>query len=178
MASLDEREVDAPPRRRITPARVAITVLIAGLAVMWILAFAGVGKPKRPLQDVAWTERAQTVCESAMTKVDALPKAHTSKTPAARAVVVDQGTDVLATMISDLQRTAPKDPHDGPLLKRWFQEWAKYLGDRRTFSQALRTEGAKARFEVTAEGGTQITVNMDGFATANHMRACSSPDDV
>jgi hypothetical protein len=178
MAGIDEREADTAPRRRITPARVAIAIVIAGLVLMWVLAFAGVGKPKRPLDDVAWTERAQKLCQGVMEDIEALPKAHTSATPAARAVVVDRGSDLLAGMVDELWRTAPKDPHDGPYVRRWIGEWRTYLGDRRDFSAALRTEGAKARFEVTAEGGAQITVNMDGFATANHMSSCSAPDDV
>lgn len=168
-------------RRGWGPARVATALAVACMVALWgyVLYLAiGPGRQDPPdrLDDPTFAVAAQARCQAALDRVAALPTAASAPTPQARAEVIDQATDVFATMVDDLTRLRPGG-EDGRLVGLWLDDWRTYLGDRREHADVLRSGGDR-RFQVTARDSEQITLYVDGFAADNAMPACGSPLDL
>ena len=76
---------------------------VAGIIGLWAYAFffAPSGNPDR-VENEAWLEKADTICSQALDEMDLLPLAKESKTPADRAELIAQGTQVLEKMKASL----------------------------------------------------------------------------
>ena len=74
-------------------------VIVAGLVGLWVYAFffAPSGNPDR-IENGEWIEKAELVCSQALDEISLLPLAKESRTPADRADVIAQGTQVLEKM--------------------------------------------------------------------------------
>lgn len=166
--------------RRVTVARVAGAAVFVAIAAFWIYAFLIAPDDKvDALQDRSFVDRANAICEARYAELDALPPAHSSPTPADRAVVVDQSNEVVANLIADLREAAaPATGRDRELLDMWLADWDAYLQARIDFAEALRTNEDGAFFLVPARHGGQITETMDGFARTNRIMECLVPLDV
>jgi hypothetical protein len=173
--------LDAPPRRRWTPGRVVVALLIAAMVAMWVyvlyLAF-GPGRQPPPdrLSDPAFAVAAQARCEAAHASIDQLPTANQAPDAAAQAEILDEANVIFASMLEDLESLAPAG-EDGELVLAWLDDWQIYLGDRERYAEALRTD-PNARFLVTAKDQDQITEFLDAFSQDNKMTACATPLDV
>jgi hypothetical protein len=172
-------------RRRIRPVTVAIGVVIAAIAVMWIYAwfFAPRGNVDR-FDDPAWSARAEGVCAATRERVDALPSADSFKDiePKAealrqRAGVVDQATALLAAQFTTLQSPGPTDAKAQIGVPLWLADWEGYLQSRREHAERLRS-GLDQPFRVLEEGGAPVTLRMDAFAKTNGFPSCIVPDDI
>ncbi|WP_446921478.1 hypothetical protein, partial [Klebsiella pneumoniae] len=61
------------------------------------------------LEDQAFVEDGEPICEAAVDAVDELPDAREAETPEERAPVVEQANGILATMVDDLRAIAPTE---------------------------------------------------------------------
>lgn len=172
-------ETAEPARLWRTVSRVVVTAIALGIALLWIYAlFANQPVPGR-LDDRAFPLAAEPICKVAHDRIEALPKAQDTKTPAARADVVDQGTTILDGLLGDLRGRLPTtDPARG-MVNEWLNDWSTYVHDRRDYTTRLRAD-SNARFYVTQSDrdGVQITNAVDRFAKVNDMPSCATPDDV
>lgn len=170
---------DASPR--LTPARVVIAVLIAGMVGMWVyvvyLAF-GPGRQDPPdrLDDPTFSIAAEQRCGEALTQIATLQRAVETPDHGERADVVVQANGFIAAMLDDLDALAPSG-EDGELVRAWLADWRTYLNDRSEYATALRSD-PEARLLVSAKDHDQVTEHLDAFAADNHMPACATPLDV
>jgi nitrogen regulatory protein PII-like uncharacterized protein len=174
---LDEPRI----RRRITVGRVLAIMVVVGLVGFWIYAFSPLAPDQKAdgLADDAFVGAANARCKAATQAIDALPAAKDSATPADRAVVVDQGTAIVASMVTELRaQTANATGRDRELLDQWFADWDTYVASRQRYADQLRGNDEGALFTVPARNGGQITETMDGFSRTNSLYDCLVPLDV
>ena len=172
--------VEAEPRRW-TAGRVALLVIVVAMVAMWVyvlyLAF-GPGRQPPPdqLDDPAFGEAAEQVCQAAHDDVTDLPPAVEAESAAERAAIIADANERFAAMVDDLEPLAP-DGEDGEIVMEWIADWRTYLSDREAYAKALTTD-PEARFYVTQKDNAQVTEYIDAFAADNHMAACGTPIDV
>ena len=182
----DADEPEVPDRRRWTPVRLFLTLVVLALVAMWgyvlFLAFVpGRQPPIDRLDDPAFAEAGEARCAEALEVVDTLPVASEADTAADRAEVLAQADAVFADMLDDLDASVDLAPA-GDQRRRateWLADWRTYLGDREAFVEALRTD-PEARLLVSEKAGEgrQITGWIDEFAKANRMPSCITPTDA
>lgn len=158
-----------------------MVVLAAAMVAMWayVLYLAiGPGRQDPPdrLADPRFAPAAEARCGAALDAVAALPAAADAATPEARAAVIEEANAIFATMLDDLAELAPAG-EEGDVVAAWIADWRTYLGDRRDYADALRTD-PEAPFYVSARDNEQVTEYLDAFAADNHMPACATPLDV
>ncbi|HYF45171.1 MAG TPA: hypothetical protein VD926_03105 [Acidimicrobiales bacterium] len=172
--------MDPSPRSRLGLA-FAVLVVVAS-AGMWVYLFF-IADPDVParLEDDAFAEEGQAICESAVARIDELPNARDAESPEDRAPVVEEANGILRGMVEELRAAAPTEGSDGRITRLWLEDWDTYLGDRTAYAEAL-SEGEDAELLVTPrseeEGGGQITETIDHFAQINDMEDCVVPGDV
>ena len=93
-----------------------------------------------------------------------------------RAVVGQQVTDLLTSMVATLRATPPSDP-SGRAVNRWLADYDTYLGDRHR-QLGYWAAGEDPSFAETAVDGKPISLGMDDFADANDMASCDVPRDL
>ena len=183
----DEPEVpEVAERRRWTPARVVLTLVVLAMLAMWVyVLFLAFGPGRQPpidrLDDPAFAEAGEARCAEAVAAVDRLPVASESETAADRAEVLAQADAIFADMLDDLDASVDLAPA-GDQRRRaaeWLADWRTYLGDREAYAEALRTD-PEARLLVSEKPGEgrQITGWIDEFAKANRMPSCVTPTDA
>ncbi len=159
-----------------------MVIMVLGIVLMWVYAFSGnflgVDVPGR-LQDKTFPTAAQPVCQAAVDKVNALPKAFETPDPQKRADVVDQASTYLEDMLAQLRAQVPAAQPQHDIVTQWLADWETYVHDRRDYTKQLRVD-PMARFAVTQSDRdkTQITQGVDHFADVNAMPACMTPDDL
>ncbi len=181
--------LDTPPatRWRPRPVTIVLAVVVAGLAVIWIYAFAFAPKGYRlAVKDDVWIEQAQAICGRYAAQIDELPAASEfvdiePRTEALRqrALVLDDANLLVAEQIDELRSLPGPDNQRGrELVGRWLDDWDLYLADRQQHSVDWQA-GVDDPFAVTADdAGAPITDTMDSFAESNYMPACVVPGDV
>lgn len=172
--------VDIPPRSR--PGLIFAVVVVVGTIGMWAYLFL-IADPDVPdqLEDQAFVETGEPLCEAAVDRIDELPDAREAESPEDRAPVVDEANGILATMVADLRAIAPTEGDDARVVHLWLDDWDSYLADRAEYADAL-ADGEEAELLVTPrpedEGGGQISETIDHFAEINNMEDCSTPLDA
>ncbi len=159
--------------------RATVVVLALSLTAMWVYAFFGDhGVPGR-LENPTFPALAEPVCEATMGRIDQLPRADQTPTADERADVVDQGSDDLDAMLTELQRLVPPGQAETEPVNQWLADWRTYVHDRRDYTTELRVD-PMTRFAVTQSDrdNRQVTGALDRFAAINGMAACSIPDDL
>ena len=174
--------MDAPPRQW-TIGRVALVLVIVGLATMWgyvlYLAFGpGRADPLDRIDDPAFAPAAEARCAAALDAVDDLPQAADAADAAGRADVLERANAIFDDMLDDLTSLVPSDD-DRQYVEAWLTDWRLYFGDRERYVTALRSN-PQARFLVSEKPGEgrHVTGWIDEFAAANRMPSCKAPDDV
>jgi hypothetical protein len=163
-----------------TPYRVLALLLVLAFVAFWVWAFSPWAPSRKAdgLVDTTYATRANAQCRAAKAQLDALPRAHSAATPAARADIVDSSNITVASMIEELRAdTASMVGRDRELLDQWLADWDAYLQSRRDYATELRTE-PDVQFTVPARHGGQITETMDGFSRTNEIFDCLVPLDV
>jgi len=172
-------------RRRFRPTVVIVLVALAALAAMWIyiLFFADTTNPNR-IPDRAWTKQAEATCKSYADRIKALPDATTfadvkpkAEAMRQRAIVGQQATDLLTSMVATLRATAPADPVSADAVNRWLADYDTYLGDRHRHL-GFWAAGEDPPFAETKVDNRPISLGMDDFADANDMASCAVPGDL
>jgi hypothetical protein len=170
----------ATRERRITPGRVATTVVVLALVAMWIYAFSGLAAKDPPdlLDDDAFSTAAEPICADAVDQLDDLPRAQEAGSPQERAGTVADANVILAAMLVDLRDIAPDDDdRDSRITGLWLDDWETHLADRAAYVEDLE-EGAEGAPVFTARGGRSITATIDNFAKVNDMESCVTPLDI
>ena len=105
------------------------------------------------------------------------PPAQATKGAKARAAVVSQANDELATMVDKLAADRPDDAGDRELVTKWLADWRRYVGNRRDYASRLRTDPS-ARLFVDEKFNDSIETVVSTFAQVNDMDSCATPTDV
>jgi hypothetical protein len=160
---------------------VAAVLVVVAIAAFWVYAFSPWAPDDKAdaLADKSLVAGANAHCKAAKERIDALPRAMESPTPAARAEVVEQANGYVADMIAALRADAQgATGRDRELLDVWFADWDTYLERRQVYADELRANEDGAVFTVPARNGGQITETMDGFSRTNDLYDCLVPLDV
>lgn len=183
-APVEEQEQTGARRRR--PGRIAVTAVVLGLVGLWVyVIYLAVGPGRQPpidrLSDPTFAQAAEPRCAEALAEVEELPLASESPTAAARADVLDRANGIWADAIDDIEGMVPllRDPAERDRTRQWLADFRTFLGDRREFARALRSDPG-ARLLVSEKPGTgrHITGWIDEFALANRMPSCATPPDA
>ena len=173
-------------RRRNRLSLAGLGVFVVVLVGMWvyIYGFADTTNPNR-LPDQAWANRAEQICKSYSTQINALPKAPEfasikpkSEALRQRSVVGQDVTNLLTDMVRDLRAApSPADADSRHGVDGWLADYDIYLGDRQR-QMAAWAAGQDPSFAETAVNGKPISQGMDDFSTANGMSDCQVPQDL
>ncbi|MCY4665338.1 MAG: hypothetical protein OXC00_11785 [Acidimicrobiaceae bacterium] len=170
-------------------------LFVVGSFVFWAWAFSPWARTENParLDDREFARWADQRCAEAQAAIADLPTARQAASREERADQVDQGTDEVEELVSDLRLRAEASllgstegdgPPDASLVRDWLADWDVYVADRRGHSDRLRTAGddtpdRELRFLlVDMTEGSTYTERMDGFARLNNMDNCQIPGDV
>ncbi|WP_436796144.1 hypothetical protein [Actinospongicola halichondriae] len=175
------------PRRRFSPRRFGVLVVILSFVgiwgyVMYLTIFEGRAEPRDRLDDTAWAATAEAVCARSTPVFEALPFASEVGSPEERADILDAGTEELETMIARLESLEPPATQDeAAAVEAWLADYRTFVSDRQAYAIAQR-DASDPRydqaFSVTDREGYQIDVLIDDFAHVNYMDSCETPDDV
>ena len=95
-----------------------------------------------------------------------------------RAAIVDQATDIVGAMLDRGRRRRSVATTRGiAIVPQWEADYRTYLGNRRAFTDRLRT-GANDPFTETAVDGIPISEKLEQFAGDNEMPSCAPPRDL
>jgi hypothetical protein len=152
---------------------------VVAAIIMWIVAFSGIGKSESPdlLSDRGWVDSAKAVCTQAQEQLAEIPNADKADSPEERAIILDQGDEILGQMIDELAAIEPDDQHDANTVDLWLKDYRTHLQDRERYSAKL-AEGEDVPFTETARDNKAISKVIDKFASTNSMAECATPDDA
>lgn len=170
-----------PPRRWLRA--LALAALVAFVVFWaWVFLFASKEAVNR-IEDRAWAERAAARCLEAtearyelinLTRVDQAGPELIRQ----RADIVDESTDILDRMLTDIVAVEPFDEKGQAIVPQWEADYRIYLEDRRTYARQLRESGENLPFYETATDGIPISERIATFAGDNEMSECSPPLDL
>ena len=151
---------------------------VGGIIGLWAYAFffAPSGNPDRVESEV-WLEEAEIICSQALDEIALLPLAKESKTPADRAEVISNGTQVLEKMKANLAELSLNSEKDKFNTKSWLSDWDTYLGDRRNHVKRLTELGDIEPLLTATDSGKSVLERMNGFARVNDLESCIDPGD-
>lgn len=163
-------------------ARILALLVAVAMIALWGYALFGPTDKTFPgkLADPTFAGQAEPICTVAAGQLAVLQPAYATQEPGARADVLEQANQYLASMLTGLSAVAPAadSGNDGRMIQEWLGDWRTYLGDRERYVVALQDD-ASARFYVSAKDGRQITQPIDFFAgKANEMPNCVTPTDL
>lgn len=183
-------DMETPPSSP-TPARETRSILTRTLALIgfgvfatfwiWALFFASKEGVNR-IEDRAWVESAQSICETAADERTALANYTRLDEGGAelilqRAEIVDEATDTLEHMLNSLEALPLTGEKGQAIIPLWIDEYRTYLGDRRNYTAQLRESGENLPFYETANQ-IPISERLATFAADNEMPACKPPLDL
>jgi hypothetical protein len=183
---LDSVQVDhEPPRRTFPLARIAVTVVCLLILAMWIYAFGFASKKAAyRVDDPAWRQRAQDVCEAY--EAQRLELADTSAGYIAdptneqmvqRADLVDRATDILEAELAEVTRVLPPSERDRSLVNEYREYYQLVVADRRAYTGRLRSFDNEPYGETLVDGGPVSNLLID-FSVVNEMPACTPPNEL
>ncbi|MEC7174740.1 MAG: hypothetical protein VXY65_09320 [Actinomycetota bacterium] len=182
--------METPPSSP-TPTRETRSVLTRAIALVgfgvfatfwiWALFFASKEGVNR-VEDRAWVESAQSICETAADERTALANYTRLDEGGAelirqRADIVDEATDTLERMLNSLEALPLTGEKGQAIIPLWIDEYRTYLGDRRNYAAQLRESGENLPFYETANQ-IPISERLATFAADNEMPACKPPLDL
>ena len=183
-------DMETPPSSP-TPTRETRSILTRTLALIgfgvfatfwiWALFFASKEGVNR-IEDRAWVESAQSICETAADERTALANYTRLDEGGAelilqRAEIVDEATDTLERMLNSLEALPLAGEKGQAIIPLWIDEYRTYLGDRRNYTAQLRESGENLPFYETANQ-IPISERLATFAADNEMPACKPPLDL
>ena len=81
-------------------------------------------------------------------------------------------------MLDDVVAEPPSDAKGRDLVPQWEADYRTYIGDRRAFTDDLRSTGENAPFYETEVSGIPISEKLETFAADNEMPSCAPPRDL
>ena len=181
-----ETHPSSPTPTRETRSVLTRTAALIGFGVfatfwIWALFFASKEGVNR-VEDRAWVESAQSICETAADERTALANYTRLDEGGAelirqRADIVDEATDTLERMLNSLEALPLTGEKGQAIIPLWIDEYRTYLGDRRNYAAQLRESGENLPFYETANQ-IPISERLATFAADNEMPACKPPLDL
>ena len=177
---------DGPRRTKGAIAtRIVLTVVVLLLVAMWVYAFGFASKQGvYVLDDEAWTERAQGICERyeqerlELVDMDAgYIENPTNEQMIERADVVDRATDILVAELDEVFAVMPDSERDQNLANEYRGFYEVLIGDRRAYTARLRNFESRPYLETKIEGGPVTNILLD-FTSANDMKRCAPPGEL
>lgn len=157
-----------------TPGRVVFLIGAAAFVAFWSWALFFADKTAiNKIEDRAWAARAEEICapvEVALRQLDREASADLT----VRAELVVQSTDLLASMLDDLESVQPVDEKGQALVPLWIADYRTLLDDRYRYADDLRS-GLNLPFAETPVEGVPITERIETFAGDNEMPSCAPP---
>ncbi len=168
-----------------TIARVGVTVVVLAIVAMWVYAFGFAEKEGvYVIEDRAWSERAQGICESyeqrrlVLRDMDEGYIANpTNEQMLQRADVVDQATDIIEAELAEVFAVLPDGARDRQVAAEYEGFYRILIGDRRAYTARLRNFDLTPYLETKVDGGPVTNVLLD-FTTANRMKRCAPPGEL
>ena len=146
----------------------------AAFAAFWFWALFLVDKTAvNKIEDRAWAERAEAICEPVKLAVRRLDL-ETAAELDGRADLVVESTDMLSAMLDDLEAVEPTDPKGKAIVPDWIADYRTLLQDRYNYAERLRS-GQNVPFTETGVQGVPITERIETFAGDNEMPSCAPP---
>ena len=171
-------------RARSMGIRAGLTLLVLVFATFWTWALFFASKEAvNRIDDRAWAERAEQICERATDERVELADFRVvseggPELVLERADIVDASTDILSAMIDDVVAVSPTDPKGREIVPLWEADYRTYLQDRYTFADQLRASGENLPFYESVDTGIPISERIETFAGDNDMPACAPPRDL
>ncbi len=171
----EDADATPPPLGPWTIVKRVLALVGFGLfAAFWVWALFFASKEAvNKIDDRAWAERAEQICdeaEVALTVVDA----QTSDDLEVRADLVVESTDILSTMLDDIEAVGPTDEKGQAIVPDWLADYRTLLDDRYAYAEQLRS-GEDGPFRETAVNDIPITERIETFAGDNEMPSCAPP---
>jgi hypothetical protein len=172
---------DQRPPSVLTRLLLAAIIVVFTVFWTWALFFAS-KEAVNKIDDRAWADRAEQICQSATTERLALAdfRIITEGGPELiqeRADIVEESTDILRAMLDDVVAAPPTDQKGLEIVPLWEDDYRTYLEDRYRYARQLRESGENLPFYETADG-IPITERIETFAGDNEMPACAPPRDL
>jgi hypothetical protein len=174
------------PNRRWVKAILAL--LCAAMAAMWVYYFLFASdKGVYQMQDKSWRVAAEQICRDATAQREALTDTNegyianpTNEQMLQRADIVDQATDILDQMITDLVAIPVDNQDDRDRLAVFEDHYRMVIADRRRYTETLRRFELEPYTETVAAGGPVSNVVLDFTAgvKGNDVPECSPPGEL
>jgi hypothetical protein len=164
----------ARPRRRLSVGGFFIAVFVIGMVVFWTWALFFASKAAvNKVGDRAWAERAESICDAVEAQLAEL-ELQASPDLATRSALVVRSTDLLASMLDDIDAVPPTDEKGAAIVPAWTDDYRTLLDDRYRYAEQLAS-GEDGPFTETAVDGVPITERIETFAGDNDMPSCAPP---
>ncbi|MGA1515800.1 MAG: hypothetical protein ACO37U_09090 [Ilumatobacteraceae bacterium] len=186
----DERVVDPMSKSTDTQfgwrqigARVAVLTVMVAFAAFWTWALFFASKEAvNRIGDVEWAERAEAVCQDWNERRLELADYRQIREGGAdlireRADIIDRATDMVESMIAEVNAVRPSDEKGRAIVPLWTDEYATYIEDRRRYAAELRATGENLPFYETMSE-VPLSERLETFAGDNRMDACAPPRDL
>ena len=186
----DERVVDPMSKSTDTQfgwrqigARVAVLTVMVAFAAFWTWALFFASKEAvNRIGDVEWAERAEAVCQDWNERRLELADYRQIREGGAdlireRADIIDRATDMIESMIAEVNAVRPSDEKGRAIVPLWTDEYATYIEDRRRYAAELRATGENLPFYETMSE-VPLSERLETFAGDNRMDACAPPRDL
>ena len=186
----DERVVDPMSKSTDTQfgwrqigARVAVLTVMVAFAAFWTWALFFASKEAvNRIGDIEWAERAEAVCQDWNERRLELADYRQIREGGAdlireRADIIDRATDMVESMIAEVNAVRPSDEKGRAIVPLWTDEYATYIEDRRRYAAELRATGENLPFYETMSE-VPLSERLETFAGDNRMDACAPPRDL
>ena len=186
----DEQVVDPMSEAPDTPlgwrqigARIAVLTVMVAFAAFWTWALFFASKEAvNRIGDVEWAERAEAVCQDWNERRLELADYRQIREGGAdlireRADIIDRATDMIESMIAEVNAVRPSDEKGRAIVPLWTDEYATYIEDRRRYAAELRATGENLPFYETMSE-VPLSERLETFAGDNRMDACAPPRDL
>ena len=175
------------PRTR-TPVKLVIVLCCAVVASMWVYYFVfATNEGVYQIQDKGWRVAAQEVCAAASLEREALADTSggyianpTNEQMLQRAGIVDNATDILDQMVTDLAAIPVDNDKDATRVAFFVENYRIVLSDRRRYIAGLRAFKLEPYTETAVGGGPVSNVVLDFTAgvKGNDVPECSPPGEL
>jgi membrane-associated HD superfamily phosphohydrolase len=175
------------PRTR-APIKIVIIVCCAVIASMWVYYFVfATNEGVYQVQDKSWRVAAHEICKAASTEREALANTEdgyiakpTHEQMLQRADIVDQATDILDQMVTDLAAIPVDNDKDATRIEFFVENYRIVLSDRRRYTAGLRTFKLEPYNETAVGGGpvTNVVLDFTAGVKGNDIPECSPPGEL
>lgn len=175
------------PRTR-TPVKIVIVLCCAIVASMWVYYFFfATDEGVYQVQDKSWRVAASEVCTAASAQREALADISggyianpTNEQMLQRAGIVDNATDILDQMVTDLAAIPVDNDKDATRVEFFIENYRIVLVDRRRYTASLREFKLEPYTETAVGGGPVSNVVLDFTAgiKGNDIPECSPPGEL